>query len=176
MGIFLLTGCSTTQTAEKGPPTSHEPLLTPRAASETPTLSKVAALKEQNRQLRSELDKLRLKNQQLNEIVVSLSSGKELPNGTATPNAESPTMLSPGARGVGEPGILTTANPTPSGSAATRAVDPDPSALKAPGAPLTHWLTTKSGRRHNKECQYYKTTKGRECGPEDGEPCKICGG
>ena len=38
------------------------------------------------------------------------------------------------------------------------------------------WLTTSSKRRHNNSCKYYKTSKGSECGPNDGSPCKSCGG
>lgn len=41
---------------------------------------------------------------------------------------------------------------------------------------LTHWLTTSSGKRHNNRCRYYKTSAGRPCGPNEGTPCKICGG
>lgn len=38
-----------------------------------------------------------------------------------------------------------------------------------------YWITT-SGKRHNKSCRYYKTAKGRFCGPADGSACGICGG
>lgn len=40
----------------------------------------------------------------------------------------------------------------------------------------THWLTTSSGVRHNSTCRYYRTSKGRPCGPDEGRACKICGG
>jgi hypothetical protein len=42
--------------------------------------------------------------------------------------------------------------------------------------PLTHWLTISSGKRHNSRCRYFKTTEGRLCGPDEGTPCKLCGG
>lgn len=38
------------------------------------------------------------------------------------------------------------------------------------------WLTASSGIRHNSRCTNYRNTKGRECGPNEGRPCKICGG
>ena len=38
------------------------------------------------------------------------------------------------------------------------------------------WLTTKSMRRHNSKCRYYKMGKGRPCKREEGVPCKKCGG
>jgi len=38
------------------------------------------------------------------------------------------------------------------------------------------WLTTSSKKRHNNSCKYYKSSKGSECGPNDGSPCKSCGG
>lgn len=41
---------------------------------------------------------------------------------------------------------------------------------------LTNWLTTSSGKRHNSRCRYFKTTIGKLCGPDEGQPCKLCGG
>jgi hypothetical protein len=38
------------------------------------------------------------------------------------------------------------------------------------------WLTSSSKKRHNSSCRYYKTSNGSECGPNDGIPCKVCGG
>ncbi len=38
------------------------------------------------------------------------------------------------------------------------------------------WLTSSSKKRHNSSCRYYKTSKGSECGQNDGIPCKSCGG
>jgi hypothetical protein len=39
-----------------------------------------------------------------------------------------------------------------------------------------YWLTTSSRKRHNEKCRYYKTSKGRSCGPNEGVPCGVCGG
>ena len=40
-----------------------------------------------------------------------------------------------------------------------------------------YWLNTSSGVRHNSTCRYFKNTKqGRPCGPNEGKPCKLCGG
>jgi endonuclease YncB( thermonuclease family) len=41
---------------------------------------------------------------------------------------------------------------------------------------LSHWLTLSSSKRHNSGCRYFKNSKGRSCGPNDGVACKICGG
>jgi endonuclease YncB( thermonuclease family) len=41
---------------------------------------------------------------------------------------------------------------------------------------LTHWLTQSSSKRHNSGCRYFKNSKGRSCGPNDGVACKVCGG
>ena len=38
-----------------------------------------------------------------------------------------------------------------------------------------YWLSG-TGKRHNKNCRYYGTGHGHPCGPNDGVPCKICGG
>ncbi len=40
----------------------------------------------------------------------------------------------------------------------------------------THWLTIKSGIRHNSNCRYFKNSKGRMCTKDEGRACKICGG
>lgn len=39
-----------------------------------------------------------------------------------------------------------------------------------------YWLTSSSKKRHNKNCQYYKNSKGRFCKPDEGIACKVCGG
>jgi len=39
-----------------------------------------------------------------------------------------------------------------------------------------YWMTTSSHKRHNKNCRYYKNSKGRFCQPDEGIACKICGG
>jgi micrococcal nuclease len=39
-----------------------------------------------------------------------------------------------------------------------------------------YWLTASSNVRHNSKCRYYQKTKGRPCGPNEGTPCKVCGG
>ena len=52
---------------------------------------------------------------------------------------------------------------------------PQPEEVKK--AALTHWLNTKTSKRHNRTCRYYGSTKdGRACGATDGVACKICGG
>lgn len=41
----------------------------------------------------------------------------------------------------------------------------------------SHWMNQKSKIRHNKKCRYYgKGKNGKPCGPNDGKPCKVCGG
>lgn len=40
----------------------------------------------------------------------------------------------------------------------------------------THWLTTSSGIRHNRNCRWYKKSQGRSSGPGEGRACKVCGG
>jgi hypothetical protein len=39
-----------------------------------------------------------------------------------------------------------------------------------------YWLTSSSRKRHNSSCRYYQNSNGKPCGPEEGIPCKICGG
>ena len=40
----------------------------------------------------------------------------------------------------------------------------------------SYWLTVSSNVRHNSKCRYYQKSKGRPCGPDEGTPCKVCGG
>ena len=39
-----------------------------------------------------------------------------------------------------------------------------------------YWCTKSGNKRHNSSCRYYKTSQGHPCGPNDGIPCKLCGG
>lgn len=39
-----------------------------------------------------------------------------------------------------------------------------------------YWLATKSLKRHNSKCRYYKLGRGRPCRKDEGTPCKKCGG
>jgi hypothetical protein len=48
-------------------------------------------------------------------------------------------------------------------------------AVNAVSKETGYWLST-TGKRHNKNCRYYKATRGQFCGSDDGTPCGICGG
>lgn len=49
--------------------------------------------------------------------------------------------------------------------------------ISEPNDPDTgYWLSGKSHIRHNPKCRNYRKVKGRACGPNDGTPCKNCGG
>ena len=39
-----------------------------------------------------------------------------------------------------------------------------------------YWISAKTKVRHNKRCRNYRRVKGYPCGPNDGRPCKACGG
>jgi len=39
-----------------------------------------------------------------------------------------------------------------------------------------YWMTISSSKRHNSSCRYFMNSKGRFCGPNEGIPCKLCGG
>lgn len=39
-----------------------------------------------------------------------------------------------------------------------------------------YWLSSKTKVRHNSRCRNYRRVKGYPCGPNDGRPCKTCGG
>ncbi len=44
------------------------------------------------------------------------------------------------------------------------------------GEDTGYWISAKSKVRHNRRCRNYRKVKGRPCGPNDGRPCKSCGG
>jgi hypothetical protein len=66
-----------------------------------------------------------------------------------------------------------------SATPATPAPTPQPPSSSNPSAAQDNsqafWLSS-TGKRHNKRCRYYGTGRGHPCGPNDGVPCKICGG
>ena len=39
-----------------------------------------------------------------------------------------------------------------------------------------YWISSKSHIRHNPKCRSYRKVRGHACGPNDGKPCKNCGG
>jgi len=56
---------------------------------------------------------------------------------------------------------------------------PSPTAVPAIStsidATANYWLS-KTGKRHNSSCKWFKTCAGKECGATDGVTCKMCGG
>jgi hypothetical protein len=87
--------------------------------------------------------------------------------GEQTPVAAQPVVGSPTVHAVDEspqPVLATAIQP----AAAVTNVSAEPKE--------THWRTYKSGKRHNSRCQWYGESNGHSCGPNDGIPCKICGG
>jgi len=51
----------------------------------------------------------------------------------------------------------------------------DTTSLSTKNRETGYWCT-KSNKRHNSSCKYYKKSGGRSCGPNDGVACKLCGG
>jgi hypothetical protein len=52
-----------------------------------------------------------------------------------------------------------------------------PSAMSPSRQPLSYWLNTNTGERHNANCRWYRNTRhGRMCGPDEGDKCGLCGG
>lgn len=69
-----------------------------------------------------------------------------------------------------KPQLAPRTSPTPDPSASTRAQFQQTSEQSC-------WLNTKSGVRHNRSCRWFgNTLGGRPCGPDEGRPCKQCGG
>lgn len=39
-----------------------------------------------------------------------------------------------------------------------------------------YWLSTNSDKRHNRNCENYRKTRGYPCRRDEGSPCGKCGG
>ena len=100
--------------------------------------------------LRQEVARLREENQKLRRL---LASHAETSTGNATGQSGIPSQRADGPA---------TINP--------------PAAASNNQQETGYWMTTSSHKRHNSKCRYYKTSNGRSCGPDEGIPCKICGG
>ncbi len=48
--------------------------------------------------------------------------------------------------------------------------------IEVVGEETGYWISSKTKVRHNKRCRNYRRVKGHPCGPNDGRPCKTCGG
>ena len=76
-------------------------------------------------------------------------------------------------KSAGSPTPVKIDSPKPSGTGTTGATS---SSGNTDATPETGYWLSRTGKRHNSHCRYYKTTAGRPCGPDEGVPCKICGG
>jgi hypothetical protein len=74
---------------------------------------------------------------------------------------------------VAQPMQAKTAAPSGAGGASGAITAPTAS---DGGAPATGYWITGTGKRHNPNCRYFKTTKGRDGTAAEGTPCKACGG
>lgn len=77
---------------------------------------------------------------------------------------------------VRPPGVITNAPagalPAPNpGAVQTATTGPE----QADGRALTHWLSTADGKRHTRQCRFYKRTVGRPCDEAEGSLCVFCG-
>ena len=123
--------------------------LTLHSESDPPDLQKV------NAQLKAENDSLKHEIQSLRKL---LATGSTSPIETKTEPKISPAK---------ETASPETASPE---TASPETASPETAVTTG------FWLTTSSKKRHNNSCKYYKSSKGSECGPNDGSPCKSCGG
>jgi hypothetical protein len=128
--------------------------LTLHSESDPPELQKV------NAQLKAENDSLKQELQSLRKL---LATGSTSPIETKTEPKISP------AKETVSPETVSPETVSPE-TASPETASPETAITTG------FWLTTSSKRRHNNSCKYYKTSKGSECGPNDGSPCKSCGG
>ena len=108
------------------------------------------SLRQELSRLKDQNQQLRLENQKLRRLLAD--QGEAIP------------AIPPAAKQ--QPG---TASPSAVASK-TNAVD------AGSGQAQTFWLSKTTGKRHNSRCKYYNKSDGRFCGPNDGVPCKLCGG
>ena len=97
--------------------------------------------------LRQEVARLREENQILRRLLAETSTGNTTgQSGIPSQRADVPPTINP------------------------------PAAASGNQQETGYWMTTSSHKRHNSKCRYYKASNGRTCGPDEGIPCKICGG
>lgn len=48
--------------------------------------------------------------------------------------------------------------------------------VSAPADATANYWLSKTGKRHNSSCKWFRTCAGKECGANDGVACKMCGG
>jgi hypothetical protein len=130
------------------PPTSVSSAIGLNATPASATETELAKLRQENELLRQE-------NQRLRRMLAEVVDAQVLKE-----------------RSPGEPAAATTAT-TPPATSRVRVTAAPPSELAKDTA--GYWLST-SGRRHNSSCRYFKKTDGRSSGPQEGTPCKLCGG
>jgi endonuclease YncB( thermonuclease family) len=101
-------------------------------------------------------------------------AAKDQPPPADPPAKPAPSKRSRVARKAGESPIASDQATAPGNAASP----PAPSAAAKPAAaPGQWWLTEGTNTRHNPTCRrYYMKTKGRFCGPDEGQPCRLCGG
>ncbi|NDG71441.1 MAG: hypothetical protein EBY32_09085 [Proteobacteria bacterium] len=86
--------------------------------------------------------------------------------------AQSDPTEKPGSEGAPVP-LPSSATPFTKPSSPAQAVSP--ASGHASPARGMFWLT-ESGKRHNSTCRFYKKSKGKPCGSNEGTPCGTCGG
>ena len=80
------------------------------------------------------------------------------------------------AKAVSPEAVAPSASGTSSSSSTSAAASAERATSKSGVNEKSHWLTSSSGKRHNRQCRYFQASKGRPCAANEGTACKICGG
>ena len=111
------------------------------------------SLKAASQRVQEEIEGLKADNQRLQGEIDSLKALAR-----STPKTEKVTVVPLDVQPVHSPAAIQTPQTNPN-------------------APQQkYWLTTSTHKRHNSSCRYFGNSKGRSCGPNEGTPCKLCGG
>ena len=102
----------------------------------------------------------------------------------ANPNPVPPEEFRPGRAGAPRTPLVATSNEKTHAASRIeyRAGNAMPIDSRTP-APVNStwpdtgfWLSTNSNKRHNRNCENYRKTRGHPCSKSDGSPCGKCGG
>lgn len=120
----------------------------------------IELLKAEVKRLTAENAKLKEENQQLRKILAK----QDLFEPSSPPSVQQPRDRS-----------------SPSTQSIPQSQDKPSFSVQSSTSPTTqqetgYWMTNSSGKRHNKNCRYYKNSNGHFCKPDEGIACKICGG
>ena len=145
-----------------------EPIVS-TTVEEEPVTSRIENFDEDKAQLTREIEKLKYQNESLKSENQELRRQLAQDSSVHSQSNEGDAKIRPPYPLLPSSNIANT-SPQPNTSSHSYA---NGNSDKVEGK---FWITSSSRKRHNSSCRYFQKSNGGPCGPDDGIPCKICGG